>query len=31
MKNINVEIIADMIEEGYTSGYYPNWSLNIEY
>lgn len=22
--------IADQLEEGYTSGYYPNWELKIE-
>ena len=22
--------IASLVEEGYTSGYYPNWSIEIE-
>lgn len=25
-----LEHIASLVEQGYTSGYYPNWSITIE-
>lgn len=27
--DLKLEVISDLIRQGYTSGYQPNWSLNI--
>lgn len=30
MDEEKLEYIASLVEQGYTSGYYPNWSITIE-